>query len=266
MLNFGLAEWGGIKADFADVLEPCRTQRLLGIGYAFTEFLAAPVVGPATPRTICSLGAIANLMVVICDRMLDSGIPVEAVLAENGMPKDATVSRLLDLYWRKFATMEADKSLVEIIQRVIRRMFAAEMETVRRRDELPYRYWLRKSALPFVLMGLPAWACRCRDNRNSGFKLAEHVRWLSKVGRFFGVLDDAADYEADIRSGDANYFRLVPKNRSADVGQRVANWGSDILREWDSLVIAAPKSAIFRETFSNITWGWLGSAAPEPNG
>ena len=258
--SFGRFEWEDIKDILASQLEPAKAQGLLGAGFAFTEFLAAPVVGAATPRTICSLGAIANLMVVTCDRLLDSGVPVETVLMENGMPKDATTNGLLELYWRKLETMQPDKSLTEIIQKVIGRMFAAEMETVRQGDKLPYRHWLAKSSLPFVLMGLPAWACQCRDSRSAAFERGEHVRWLTKVGRFFGVLDDAADYEMDVRSGDANYFKLLAEERTAQMGSRVAGWGLNILREWDSLVIAGPKSAIFRETFLNITWGWLNSA------
>src|SRR5581483_10707410 len=55
--------------------------RRLGWGFAITEFLAAPVFNARCDQAqICSLGALVNLMVVTCDRLLDEGKDVESVL------------------------------------------------------------------------------------------------------------------------------------------------------------------------------------------
>jgi hypothetical protein len=221
-----------------------------------TEFLIAPVLGPASPRAICSIGALVNLMVVICDRLLDRGASPDTVFSGP----DSPVLELLRRYRVALHLLNPNSRLQAISEKLIARMIAAERQTVVAGQALEYRDWLRKSVLPFALMGLSAWACpECDVQNREGDRpsFVKHLRWVCRVGRFFGAIDDLADYRSDIASGHANLFRSKTEQSLRGYCTWMAAWCGDILYEWEQLTASNAKAVIFKETFLNLTWSWL---------
>ncbi len=253
-VEFGRAEWSRLADCRLIGVKPSQARRLLGVGFALTEFLAAPVLGATPAIEICSLGALVNLMAVLCDGYLDAGVPMAEILADS-CQTDPPVSALLKIYKRQLQALQPDPALRSLAEKLLRSMIAAEAETVILRQSLPYKLWLRKSAFPMMLMGLPAWVVP--HSRSATLQRVRHIRWLAKVGRFLGAIDDAADYPADVANHHPNYFQLQPSVHQTDIGTKIARWCEDILREWDSLVINAPEADVMRATFLNVTWAWL---------
>jgi hypothetical protein len=237
-----------------DTISLARTKHLLGAGSVATEFLVAPArLFAAEASAMSSLGALINLMVVICDGMLDGGAAVETVLPSTqlaaGGGDGSVVMVLLREYFKRLRDLRPDERVLGIARRVAARMFEAEIETVCCGSTLPYRAWLRKSALPFVMMALPAWARRPRRTTPG------YLRWLYSIGRFFGAIDDAVDAAADLASGHPNYWHR--KTLSALAAARIAGWGRSILAFWDSLVRQSSETAAVRSSFLYNVWRWL---------
>ena len=244
-------------------MNPAKVRWVLGSGFTMTEFLIAPVIGAASPPAICSLGALVNLMVVLCDRLLDAGTPVDDILPSSG--RRSPVFDLLDAYRVEFAAVQPTHSLYALSEKLIARMIDSERQTVFARDRLPYRHWFRKSAFPIVLMALAAWTCReCAAHTRSNMTFSRHLRWLCRVGLFFGVLDDAADYERDIASAQPNCFRSRSTAEGNRLCRRAASWGTAILADWSEFAGGSAKAVLFKETFLNLTWAWLKPAAATP--
>jgi hypothetical protein len=193
-------------------------------------------------------------MAVLCDGYLDAGVPMAEILPDSSQT-DSPVATLLKTYKLQLQGLQPDPALLLLVEKLLGSMIAAETQTVILRQSLPYQLWLRKSAFPMVLMGLPAWALA--QSQQGNFPLVRYIRWLAKVGRFLGVIDDAADYEADIASNNPNYFHFQPSVQRADIGNKIALWCEDILEEWDSLVTDGSDAKIMRATFLNVTWAWL---------
>ena len=250
--KFGDAEWERLGPLELRAVAPDRARYLLGAGYALTGFLIAPFSNSNDEEhgRLCSLGAIVNLMVVVCDRLLDGGAATGDVLP----PADSSVTLLLQEYLRGVEEIGVDGGHRRTIEKLSERMFEAERRTVCGAGELPFRYWLRKCALPFVLMA----AAALRQEQ------VEQVRWLYKVGRFFGAVDDAVDFIEDRVTGHPNCWLRWQEDRSVAAADRVAGWGRQILDEWGSLVPRTAESAVLRETFLYNIWEWLEAAISAP--
>src|SRR5207302_2929071 len=123
--------------------------------------------------------------------------------------------------------------------------------------ELPPALWRRKSALPLVIMGLPVWMTTQLLDRRS---YASHLRWLYRLGRFFGLVDDAADLEEDRAAGRPNCFLRATGREVADP---VARQGLLLLKTWDAGAPPSRHVSTMRETFLAITWSWLDSRTAE---
>jgi hypothetical protein len=237
------------------LLPPARVHWVLGSGFALTEFLIAPVLGAVSPRAICSLGALVNIMVVTCDRLIDRGASVDDVFRQ-GSP----VIQLLERYRTALRELNGDARLHAISEKLIERMVLAERLTVSSDHHLEYRDWIRKSVLPIVLMGLSAWACPECDVVSRAVQkpsFLEHLRWLGRVGRFLGAVDDLADYDSDDISGHPNLFRAKSDQSARRYNIRMAVWCGDILYQWEKRAGASAKAVIFKETFLYLTWSWL---------
>ena len=254
-LQFGCDEWTRLADCKLIGVKPSKARRLLGVGFALTEFLVAPVLSTRSVSEICSLGALVNLMAVLCDGYLDAGVLMSEILPDSSQTIDPPVSALLKIYKLQLQRLQPDPAFLSLVEKLLRSMIAAETQTVILRHRLPYRLWLRKSAFPIVLMGLPVWALP--DSHPATLQRLRYIRWLAKVGRFLGVIDDAADYEADLASNHPNYFNLQPSVHQSDLGTKIAFWCEDILREWNSLVTNGPEADVMRATFLNVTWAWL---------
>jgi len=265
MRLLGDTEWNGLAGlDVTGISAP-KARRLLGAGFALAEFLIAPV--PARTvihNSVCSLAALANLMVVVCDGLLDGGASVGDVLPSAELAAgggcSSPVMVLLREYFLRLEDIRPSEELLRRIRKLVARMFDAEIRTVRREGSLPYCFWLRKSSLPFVLMGLPAWA-GCPDA--SPGRYIRHLLWLYRVGRFFGAIDDAVDFLEDCSAGQPNRWQEWEKVPRASAAACVAGWGTQILEEWDSLVPRTAETTVLRETFLHNIWGWLGPASSQ---
>ncbi len=253
----GDSEWRKLAHLNLAHVDSVKAKRWLGWGFSITEFLIAPAL-PVKSRcgAVCSLGALVNLMVVVCDSLLDAGERVsqvlpEAELAANG-GGSSPVTILLREYFHRLAAVQLSDALLRSINKAVARMVEAEIQTVAVGGDLPYSFWLRKSALPFVLMGLPAWAGTAWD---SGDRYLFHLRWLYRVGRFFGGVDDTLDLAEDDCSCQPNHLLTYPEKLRPAAVVRIASSGIQILADWDLHVPANQGNSISRETFLHTIWG-----------
>jgi hypothetical protein len=254
--QFGDGEWQRLSSPGFDAISPARARQLLGAGFTLTEFLIAPAcVDSAERGAICSLGALVSLMVVVCDRLLDAGVPVETILPPAeiaaGGGNASLVMVLLRGYFNHLSALRPDQGVLQMARRVVARMFEAEIKTVCLGDGLPFRFWLRKSALPFALMCLPVWTAGSHPGNR------DHLRWLYQVGWFFGALDDAVDLREDLLSKHPNCWVAKGSGLSYAAARRVAECGCRILARWDSVVPRSAESGIWRATFLYNISGWL---------
>ncbi len=255
----GGAEWGQLAQIGSVGISSAKATCLLGAGSILTEFLIAPVAICRVERDqLCSLGALANLMVVACDRLLDDGASLDEILPPDalraGGGESSPVMRLLGEYMRRFETIRPEAPLRGTVGKIVVRMFEAEIHTVRLRNRLPYRFWLRKCSLPFVLMGVPAWTGLRVESPK---RYLHHLGWLYRLGRFFGALDDAVDFTEDASSGQPNLWQRRSDEQHRALARRVADWAGEILRDWDSLVTRTIETAVLREVFLQNVWSWL---------
>ncbi len=253
----GDTEWRKLPHLNLASVDPAKAKRWLGWGFSITEFLAAP----ASPRNsrlavLCSLGALVNLLIVVCDSLLDAGetisqvLPAAELAASGGQSSPVTI--LLGEYFRLLAVIQPNDRLLRSIHKIVSRMFESEIQTISGGSALLFSFWLRKSALPFVLMGLPAGERSARDFNHANRK---YLAWLYRVGRFFGALDDSLDLEEDARAGQPNYLLRYPENLRPDAVARIAAWGTQVLMEWDALISANKSSSLPREVFLHTIWG-----------
>ncbi len=237
--------------------------RLLGFGHVMTEFAVAHLGFPGKPApALLSLGALSNLIVTIYDGLLDSGQDGERVLPRSRLtgPRrrknktgDPLVNRLVDLYFAGVASLpRPDARVHKTLRSAILRMYDAERATS---GSLEYTaaVWRRKSALPLVIMGLPVWMTVPSFDRRA---YRAHLKWLYRLGRFFGWIDDAADLDDDRAAGRSNFFS-AGLNRG--MARRIAREGALILEAWNAGAPNGGYSRTLRETFLAVTWSWLGT-------
>lgn len=169
----------------------------LGFGSAAANFLAAPLKADSRHvPAMRAMGARVNLIVTLYDHLLDSGL----------RPEDTPLVPALirGFYARVPAT--------PLLDRAIRRMYEAENGGARAR-----RDWVRKSALPFVTIGLAASILAGREPP------AGYLAWLYRVGIWIGWIDDASDLAQDRAAGRYNRV-LVGDAPETPPGERPISW------------------------------------------
>ncbi|MDQ2840986.1 MAG: hypothetical protein M3Y72_08110, partial [Acidobacteriota bacterium] len=101
-------------------IDPSVSARLLGSGFALTEFLIAPAAHSQPPGDLSrmlSLGALVNLMVVVCDRLIDAGekpgdiMPPGEVAAGGGAASPVMI--LLKQYYELLSAINPDPELLK---------------------------------------------------------------------------------------------------------------------------------------------------------
>ena len=123
----------------------------------------------------------------------------------------------------------------------------------------------KKTALPLVALGLPAWLASPKLDE---VRFDEHYRWLVRVGKFIRWVDDAADFELDGAAGASNLVRhaLARRGMAADanaLATAVAERGRRLVDEWPRLVNPpnqhdAPVSMAVPPVLSNVLAAWVG--------
>jgi hypothetical protein len=284
----GEATWQRMIVGMGSTFSEGDCVRVLGFGRALTEFAIAPLHLPEPEReAVNDLGVLANFLVAIYDHLVDVGKQRRAPLLrwelrlaarsqrqrwltvlESAMPATSKMmNRLVAAYYQDlsrlpFAAKHAQ--VHKLVRQAIVHMYDAEGETLKAasRESCSQRSLQRKSALPFVVMGLPAWMTVPALNER---RYWWHLRWLYRLGLFFGWVDDAIDLDEDLAAGRPN---LINRNQTllghaqrdnVDLARAIASRGVRILDEWrlhtgdlDDL------SAMAREAFSMSLVSWFG--------
>lgn len=201
--------------------------RILGFGRLLTEFSVAPLaarLNVTALEEVLELGELSNLIVTVCDQYIDlqpEGTPIlsrrmlERARAHSrfsfgwmkrrGTAQERVVARLVTLYFRQLAKLPyaaKHESLYAFMRHVIISMYDAEIAAERKNKGTPRERTLRrKSALPFVVMGLPVWLS-APDIHLTTFH--RHLRWLYGLGEFIGWVDDVIDLNEDRNAGHPN--------------------------------------------------------------
>jgi len=237
------------------------TPRLLGLGYALTEFATAPAgLSGANGEPVFALGGLANLIVNAFDTQVDGGAPTGSVLAPSALeglnPCRNVIDRLVHKYYEEMAAITRESPEVRrVLETAIRRMYDAEILAARHGGKVSGRDWRRKSALPFVVMGFAGWAMAPADAED---RRMAHLRWLYRLGELVGLIDDSADLQSDWAAGRANRMAVLVADRGCErAAERIASLAGDVLSDWDRLVYGSPANFVARQTFGAVIWSWL---------
>ena len=260
--HFGEIEYAKLRMTMGGELERKAKSavHLLGFGRVITEFATAhlPISGKP-PAAVLSLGALANLIVSTYDGLVDSGRGPDGILPRSrltggGLGRDngdPFVERLVDLYFAGVSCLPYPHVPVyRTLRSAILRMYDAERVTVGS-HECSRAVWRRKSALPFVIMGLPVWMTA--PSLETGVYRA-HSKWLYRLGQFFGWIDDAADLNDDRSAGRFNY---LSSHMTPQTARRIAHHAIRILESWDPGAPEGRYGRTLRQTFLAVTWSWL---------
>ncbi len=298
--EWGLAEleelraWLGVRtcrrafAAFPSPLPDSHQVRILGYGRLLTEFAIAPVSLSLRAREeIARLGSLANFMIAIYDKYVDLLADDGAVLPRRalldavrdrksvrlmwlrvlGSPGPRLMIRLLTLYRRRAKRLvlraAMRPSVAGVMRRAIMTMYDAESDTRGKPGQTPTQRTLRrKSALPFVVMGLPAWVA---TDQSLSARYRWHLRWLYRLGEFLGWIDDAVDLEEDHHAGQPNRVKHVLSQRlGADgddfrLAHRIAQQGQRVVAEWRERAREVPYShPIVRDALPVTVCSWFG--------
>lgn len=232
-------------------LSEAHIARVLGFGYKLTEFMIAPLqVRTQEQDSIAATGALANLIITLFDYFADKDETGNWSLPRHLLSGSAKGSRsslldrffmrhdklllkvLIRLYYQRIAQLQdpPKPELSECLQQSICNMYGAEISTVGKKQVAPL-VWRRKSALPFLVMGLPGWyAAGCETGMHRW-----HMRWMYQLGIFFGGVDDAVDLIADIKAGSFNHLHDGNTDPACFCKQQ-AQLAVRLLAEWKQFV------------------------------
>ncbi|MCG2612655.1 hypothetical protein LZZ85_00125 [Terrimonas sp. NA20] len=205
--------------------------RIIGFGMAFSDKFLPLTENERRPELV-KLGALSNLIVCLYDHIVDTKNNDEDPLsrpelervdfvgtpgAKPGMSR-MEIYQLIQLYFRKLknlCTGPDDLEVYQLINKTALKMYDAERATVRI-NGVDGTSGMRKSALPFVLMGMPGWV----------FLKQSTERWLLlihlyRVGLFFGILDDIVDYRDDLINHQFNLLLTYSEKEMLDLEGRL---------------------------------------------
>ncbi|MEK6221867.1 MAG: hypothetical protein N2D54_06430 [Chloroflexota bacterium] len=252
--------WRGIWS--ARIPNPyLTTTQLIGWGQALTKYLIAPVSLPEREKNkVASLGALANFIVNLYDFMADQHRNQEIKISHEMLAKSMDpnprelgdtppISSILKLintlskfYFQGLLELpyaNQNCKVNKIIQRAVVKMYKAENSTIQwdDKEQLPpsNHAIVVKDAYPFMIMGLAAWLAVPKIDPNI---FSRHLRWLYKVGIFYGWVDDAVDLEKDRLIGHPNLFSsdeklaLFNKQAQTELSKKITTQGQDIRNEW----------------------------------
>jgi len=120
----------------------------------------------------------------------------------------------------------------------------------------------KKTALPLVVLGLPAWLASPVCSPDC---YARHRRWLYRIGKFIRWIDDAADLSSDESAGAPNLVRrALARAASAGTGamlaRMIARRGRCLLEEWwDQVLNTGDTSVADAAVLDSVLVAWLGA-------
>jgi hypothetical protein len=232
-----------------------ETATALGTGAALAGFVTAQVPLRDDQREeVRRLGALLILMIVMFDSALDRGQPVPRLFVRGEDVPASDESRLAAVIRHYFSELHELPSLRpevgSLLWKTLRRLYYAEVESASDAS-ISRSAWWRKNALPFIVMGLPAWAF---TSEWDPVLFRAHLLWLGRLGEFFGWLDDVIDREYDACCGHANRAGVRLRNTGEpQFARRLAAMGDRVLADWDR----ASRSPLTRDVFAMMVWTWI---------
>jgi hypothetical protein len=235
-------------------------------------FVVAPLgLAGEARESVLRLGALCNFIVATYDHLVDSDPGHRPPLHRGSVlpgrhrwsarrlfarifrpPASRLMHRLVTLYFAELRRLPHAGTRIRLragIERLILRMYDAEGASLN--GAATERLLRRKSALPFVVMGLPGWLAVAEDE---GGEYWWHLRWLYRLGDLFGWVDDAVDLEEDRAAGRPNRMLMdpmTPTGIAAEAGRLLTEWRERV-RSDD----AAPRAE--QEAFRGCLVSWLG--------
>ena len=91
-----------------------------------------------------------------------------------------------------------------------------------------------------------------------------HLRWIYRLGEFFGWIDDAVDFEEDFKTSQPNRLvnvraKLRASQTDADLACMITHRGKRVLAEWHLQIEDVNHlPRIAREAFSACLVSWFG--------
>lgn len=285
--SVGITTWRRTLARFKRPYAEDDCVRILGFGNALTGFAVAPLNLSSLQREAVShLGALANFIVSTFDHLVDLGNSSRLLLPRQmlelasrskfrssmiavGFVSPAASRMMNKLVMDYFRGLEqltyASKhaSIHKRVRQTVLQMYDVENKTLKQeKNPVSERTLRRKAALPFVVMGLAAWLemeeiCPQRYWR--------HLRWLYRLGDFFGWIDDIADWNEDLATGHPNrllYMQTRSKDgfeKNTNLAHLIAQKGERIVHEWERQVNNPHMlPLVVREGFYSCLVSWLG--------
>lgn len=269
-------DWRAVD-DAEAVFSDSDFRRVLGFGHAMSDFVLAPLsLPPAEHAAAVEVGNLANLIVTVFDDFVDEGYPPGDVLSPVGLHvgmlgnaplrwihdrvttpvQSALVSLVAAYYERLNALPYADvrPTVSERHDTVVADMYRAERDTVTELGSAETDHVV--SAYPFVTMGVVGWLASSTFDDD---RFQNHLEWTADLGRFVGLVDDAADLEHDRQVGEYN---SVAERRSEHVDAVVladiAADGRDVLSAWQSLIGDVERREELEAYFRTCLTSWLG--------
>jgi hypothetical protein len=220
------ATWSGACRSIAPARSTDDLERVLAFGNCISEYAMRKYpFSESVKKELCEAAAICNLLVSLYDHYMDEAdslfyFPEEALIRLltvadttlieqiklGGSVPQQTIALLAEIYLdsvRKIAGDAYDKPVWKTLTKSIRLMLFAENETIQQGQNSSFNSLIRKSALPFLTMTLPIHLHKPLKANSDYFKEFRH---LYEIGILFGLVDDAADYLIDQKSGAANVF------------------------------------------------------------
>lgn len=255
--------------------------RVLGFGRSLTQYCTAGCpVSSQQFEDVSALGALANMIVTLYDQFIDSGTSSKVLsqrdllLASNTstrkvvtifanlMPaKKRILLTLVTYYFKQLESLPYTRQrpeLIVFIKKIIYRMYMAEVNTLsfKNKQQRFADRW-RKSALPFVIMGLPIWLAMKEFDEKA---FLQHIRWLYQIGMLVGYVDDAVDLESDKLNREPNLFISKKQRDLSVIYKRIQVIGTSCNSPW-KLKPKEHTSIATREALGCCLVSWYGGVS-----
>ncbi len=231
---------------------------IAGWGYYLSSYFNAPLhLSPAQNETIGHLGALCSVIVTLYDSLIDKSISFHPPIPPDQLHNLLSTHQVFHSIGEKFASgsnqllprlialfilgihqlpfVEQRPNILSLLEKCILKMYEAENKTVMYMpQDINKSILIRKSAYPFVIMGLIGWFASSYFEQGL---FDWHLRWLYNMGSFFSFIDDTADLHSDRRRGSPNLFiDHVDTANQFDWAKKIACKGMLLHSEWKQKV------------------------------